>query len=160
LARIWRGRSRVHFGKSEVSSTLNPNQYYRLPLKIMLKRREVGMSDRDVTHLDLVEIAKQNGDFRKNFLGSFRSIAGNYAGLRREGWIPVPLPPPAWPGPHILCANLFAIKLSNSSNFSTEVRTSSRRRRLVLLRMAHFSPELWTLQVRYGSRSSNGSGGL
>ncbi len=25
------------------------------------------MSDRDVTHSDLVEIAKQNGDFRKNY---------------------------------------------------------------------------------------------
>ena len=25
------------------------------------------MSDRDVTHSDLVEIAKRNGDFRKNY---------------------------------------------------------------------------------------------
>jgi hypothetical protein len=35
------------------------------------------MSERDVTHSDLVEIAKRNGDFRKNYrvvVGAMRSI--------------------------------------------------------------------------------------
>ena len=62
------GRSIASISENpKLDSTLNPNQYYRLPLKIMFRRREVGMSDRDVTHSDLVEIAKQNGDFRKNY---------------------------------------------------------------------------------------------
>jgi hypothetical protein len=41
-------------------------------------------------------------------LGSFRSIACNYAGLRGEGSTPVPLPPPACPRPCILRANFLA----------------------------------------------------
>jgi hypothetical protein len=62
------GRSIASISENpNLNSTLNPNQYYRGPLEIMLRRREVGMSDRDVTHSDLVEITKQNGDFRKNY---------------------------------------------------------------------------------------------
>jgi hypothetical protein len=41
--------------------------------------------------------------------GSFRSIAWNYAGLRREGSNPVPLPPPAWPKVCILRVNLWQL---------------------------------------------------
>jgi hypothetical protein len=93
-------------------------------------------------------------------LGSLHSIACNYAGLRGEGSTPVPLPPPAWPKPGILCAYLSAYKPSRSSDFSFEFRTSNRQSRLIVLRMAHFSLELWTLRIRYGSRNSNVSRGL
>jgi hypothetical protein len=51
-------------------------------------------------------------------LGSFRSIACNYAGLRGEGSTPVPLPPPAWPKPRVLRVNSLAIKPSSSRDFS------------------------------------------
>ena len=70
------------------------------------------------------------------------------------------LSPPAWLKPCILCPNLLAIKPSGSSDFSFELRTSNRQSLLILLRMAHLSPELWTLRIRYGSRNSNVSRGL
>jgi hypothetical protein len=90
---------------------------------------------------------------------SLPELAG-IAGLRGEGWIPVPLPPPAWPKPCILCANLLAIWPRSSSDFSLELRTYNRQSRLILLRKAHFSPKLWTLRIRHGSRNSNVSRGL
>jgi len=43
---------------------------------------------------------------------------------------------------------LLAIKPSASSDFSFELRTVNRQSRLILLRIAHFSPELWTLRIR------------
>src|ERR1700693_4250363 len=70
-------------------------------------------------------------------------------------WVRIPLSPPAWLKPCILCPNLLAIKPSSSSDFSFELRTSNRQSLLILLRMAHLSPELWTLPIRYGSRNYN-----
>jgi hypothetical protein len=49
---------------------------------------------------------------------------------------------------------------SSSSDFIFELRISNRQSRHILLRMAHFSPELWTLLIWYGSRNSNVSRGL
>ncbi len=51
-------------------------------------------------------------------LGSFRSIACSYAGLRGEGSTPVPLPPPACPTPRILRVNSRTIKPSNTAAIS------------------------------------------
>lgn len=49
------------------NSILNPNQ--RLPVAQRSSERErLAVSDRDVTHSDLVEIAKRNGDLRKNYV--------------------------------------------------------------------------------------------
>ena len=58
---------RGNFGKSEIELDAQPKSVLEIAANIMLRRREVGMSDRDVTHSDLVEIAKRNGDFRKNY---------------------------------------------------------------------------------------------
>jgi hypothetical protein len=93
-------------------------------------------------------------------LGSFRTIAWNYAGLRGEGSTPVPLPPPACPRPGNLRLNSRAKKPSNSSDFSFELRTPNRQRPLIILRKVHFSPKLWTPQIRYGSRNPNVSSDL
>jgi hypothetical protein len=79
----------------------------------------------------------------------------DHAGLRGEGWIPVPLPPPAWPKPCILRVNLSAIKPSNSNGFSCALQTPNRQSRFIILQKAHFSLKLWTPQIRYGSRNSN-----
>ena len=87
------------------------------------------------------------------FTGAVRWVTFFHVGLRGEGSIPVPLPPPAWPKPCILCANLLAIWPNSSSDFSCELRTYNGQSRLILLRKAHFSPQLWTLRIRYGSRN-------
>jgi hypothetical protein len=50
-----------------------------------------------------------------------------YAGLRGEGLIPVPLPPPACPRPRILRVNSRAIRPRNSSDFSFELRRPDRQ---------------------------------
>jgi hypothetical protein len=78
-----------------------------------------------------------------------------YAGLRGEGSTPVPLPPPACPRPRVLRVNLRAIKPSNSSGLSFELRTPDRQSQPIVLRKARFSPKLWTPSIRYGSRNSN-----
>ena len=47
------------------------------------------MSDRDATHSDLVEIAKQNGDFRKNYgviVGAFLYLRSISAARPRLFW--------------------------------------------------------------------------
>ena len=44
-----------------------------------------------------------------------------------------------------------------SSHFRFELRTSNRQGRLILLRMAHFSPELCTPRIWYGARNSSAS---
>ena len=47
------------------------------------------MSDRDVTHSDLVEIAKRNGDFRKNYgllVGAFHYRRSIDAARPRSFW--------------------------------------------------------------------------
>jgi hypothetical protein len=72
-----------------------------------------------------------------------------------EGSIPVPLPPPAWPKPCILSTSLLAKKPHNRSSFHLKLQAFNRQSRLILLRLVHFSPELWTLRIRYGSRNSN-----
>jgi len=46
-----------------------------------------------------------------------------YSGLRGEGSIPVPLPPPASPRPGILQVSSLAIQPTNSSYFSIELWT-------------------------------------
>jgi hypothetical protein len=74
----------------------------------------------------------------------------DYSGLRGEGSIPVPLPPPYWPRPRILWMNSRAIEPCNSSDFSFELRTPDRESRLIVLRTARFSPKLWTPFIRYG----------
>jgi hypothetical protein len=88
-------------------------------------------------------------------LGSFRSIACHYAGLRGEGSTPVPLPPPYCPRPRILQVKSRAIRPSNSNDFSFELRTPDLESRLIFLRTARFSPKLWTPSIRYGSRNLN-----
>src|SRR5258706_2793905 len=50
-----------------------------------------------------------------------------YSGLRGEGSIPVPLPPPAWAGSCILRVSLLAFKPSSSNDFSFELRTPNRQ---------------------------------
>jgi hypothetical protein len=79
----------------------------------------------------------------------------DYRGLRGEGSIPVPLPPPPCPRLGILRVNSWAINPSNSSYFSFDLRTPERRSRPIVLRKARFSPKLWTPSIRYGSRNSN-----
>ena len=47
------------------------------------------MSDRDVAHSDLVEIAKRNGDFRKNYgllIGAFLYLRSINAARPRLFW--------------------------------------------------------------------------
>jgi hypothetical protein len=47
------------------------------------------MSDREVTHSDLVEIAKRNGDFRKNYgllVGAFLYLRSINAARYRSFW--------------------------------------------------------------------------
>ena len=47
------------------------------------------MSDREVTHSDLVEIAKRNGDFRKNYgllVGAFLYLRSINAARPRLFW--------------------------------------------------------------------------
>jgi hypothetical protein len=67
----WRGYDRPggrdNFGKSELGLDSQPKSVLEIAAQHYAQRREVGMSDRDVTHSDLVEIAKRNGDFRKNY---------------------------------------------------------------------------------------------
>jgi hypothetical protein len=77
------------------------------------------------------------------------------AGVRREGSIPVPLPPPACPRPANLRMNSRANKPIISSDFSFELRTPDRQSGPIVLRKARFSPELWTPSIRYGFRNSN-----
>jgi hypothetical protein len=79
----------------------------------------------------------------------------DYSRLRGEGSTPVPLPPPVCRRPCVLQANSRAIKPSNSSDFSFELRTPDRRSRSIFLRKTRFSPKLWTPSIRYGSRNSN-----
>lgn len=78
-----------------------------------------------------------------------------YSGLRGEGSIPVALPPPSCPRPGILQVNSRAKKPSNSCNFSLGPGPSNGQSRPIVLRYARFSPKLWTLSIRYGSRNSN-----
>ena len=66
-------------------------------------------------------------------LGSFCSIACNYAGLRGEGSTPVPLPPPPWSKPHIIRVSLWAIKPNSGGDFSFELRTPSWQGALIIL---------------------------
>jgi hypothetical protein len=47
--------------------TLTSNQCLRVAGRRRSSEREAAVSDRDVTHSDLVEIAKRNGDFKKNY---------------------------------------------------------------------------------------------
>ena len=67
----------------------------------------------------------------------------------------VPLPPPVWPRSRVLRMSSRATKPSNSSDFSFELRALDRQSRLNILRKALFSPKLWTLSIRYGSRNLN-----
>jgi len=54
-------------------------------------------------------------------------VTGDYCGLRREGSIPVPLPPPASLQPPVLCAKMLGIEPSISSDFCFGFRTSKRQ---------------------------------
>ena len=101
--------------------------------------------------------AGSGGSPKRNLL---RSGPLDYSGIRGEGSISVPLPPPTRLKPCILCPNQLAIKPNSSSVFSIERRTSYRQSLLVLLQMTHLSPELWTLPIWYGSRNSNVPRGL
>jgi hypothetical protein len=67
----------------------------------------------------------------------------------------IPPSPPAWPKQGILCAKMQAIEPNISSNFRFGFRTSKRQSPPILLRMAQFSPDLWTPPIWYGSRNSN-----
>src|ERR1700716_1549566 len=85
----------------------------------------------------MVQVAHQGAGAPRVHGGLGRAFARNYvrrssleySGLRGEGSIPVPLPPPAWPKPCILRLNLLAIKPSTSSDFSSDLRTPDRQGR-------------------------------
>ena len=70
-------------------------------------------------------------------------------------WVRISLAPPECPRACILQANSGAIEPSNSSDFSFEFWTPDRRSRLIILRTAYFSPNLWTPPIQYGSRNSS-----
>jgi len=89
-----------------------------------------------------------------------RTISLGYDGARGEASIPVPLPPPASPRSHVLCAKVLATKSSICSDLRFGFRTSKRQSPPIILRMAQFSPELWTPRIRYGSLNSSVSSGL
>jgi hypothetical protein len=61
--RAWRD----NFGKSELGLDAQPKSVLEIAAKHYAQATRVGMSDPDVTRSDLVEIAKRNGDFRKNY---------------------------------------------------------------------------------------------
>jgi hypothetical protein len=62
----------------------------------------------------LLQAPSADGLFRRT--SQVRLNPPGYSGLRGEGSIPVPLPPPAWPKPSILCARMLVIKPSTSSD--------------------------------------------
>ena len=111
----------------------------------------------------IVQVAHQGAGAPQVHGGLGRAFARNYvrrssleySGLRGEGSNPVPLPPPPWPKPLILRVSLGAIKPNSGRYFSFKLRTPTRQGALIILRKAHFSPKLWTPQIRYGSRNSN-----
>src|SRR5712692_5077556 len=78
---------------------------------------------------------------------------GSLWGGRREGSMPVPLPPPDLPTCRFLRAISLAIKPSIPSRFQVELRTDDRQNRPVILRKAFLSPNLWTPLVQYGYRN-------
>jgi hypothetical protein len=56
------------FGKSEIKLDSRPKSVLKSCRQRGVRANErSAVSDRDVTHSDLVEIAKRNGDFRKNY---------------------------------------------------------------------------------------------
>src|ERR1700704_5316771 len=111
----------------------------------------------------MVQVAHQGAGAPQVHGGLGRAFARNYvrrssleySGLRGEGSIPVPLPPPACPRAEYSPVNSRAIKPSNSTDFSIELRTPDRQSRPIILRKAGFSLKLWTPSIRYGSRNSN-----
>src|SRR5260370_23988858 len=90
----------------------------------------------------MVQVAHQGSGAPQVHGGLGRAFARNYvrrnsleySGLRGEGSTPVPLPPPAWPKPHILRVSLWAIKPNSGSDFSFELRTPSWQGTLIILR--------------------------
>jgi len=59
-------RRLAHFGKSEFQSKLSAARLFEQPSSTVLGR--------NVAHSDLVEIAKRNGDFKKNYGVLVRAI--------------------------------------------------------------------------------------
>jgi hypothetical protein len=77
----------------------------------------------------------------------------DYCGLRGEGSIPVPLPPPASRRSYVLGAVSLAIGPSSRSHFLFELRTAAKAESVHYSLKARFSPNLWTPPMRYGSRN-------
>src|SRR4030088_363593 len=79
----------------------------------------------------MAQVAHQGAGAPQVYGGLGRAFARNYvrrsslgySGLRGEGSIPVPLPPPARLKACILCPNLLAIKPNSSTDFSSELWT-------------------------------------
>src|ERR1700716_1262969 len=110
----------------------------------------------------MVQVAHQGAGVPQVHGGLGRAFARNYvrrssldySGLRGEGWIPVPLPPPDQPTQCFLRGISFAIKPSIRSHFQFELWTADGLNRPIVLRKARFSPNLWTPAIWYGSRNS------
>jgi hypothetical protein len=84
---------------------------------------------------------------------------GGTDGRRGDGQsvprVRIPLAPPARPRARVLRPNLSAIKPRGRGHFQFGLWTPYSHKRPTILRTAHFSPNLWTPPVRYGSRNSN-----
>src|ERR1700730_2186663 len=84
------GRRPVVSENQKFNSTLDPKSVVRSCRQDDVRANERStVSDRDVTHSDLVEIAKRNGDFRKNYgvlVGAFLYLRSINAARPRLFW--------------------------------------------------------------------------